>query len=79
MIANDQELSTNITQASSRNGKIFDKIIKPEVDDRLYRGILLDNGLKIMLISDKNADKSAAALDVNVGSLSDPFQVQGKL
>jgi secreted Zn-dependent insulinase-like peptidase len=79
MTTNNQNLSTDITQPSPCNTKIFNEIIKSENDDRLYRGVLLDNGLKVMLISDKNTNKSAAALSVNVGSLSDPFHVQGKL
>jgi len=41
-------------------------------DDRLYRSIRLQNGLEVLLIQDPNVDKSAAALDVHVGHLSDP-------
>ena len=37
----------------------------------------LDNGLRVMLISDPEAEKSAAALDVYVGSGSDPEDRQG--
>ena len=32
----------------------------------------LDNGMKVILISDPEADKSAASLDVGVGSALDP-------
>ncbi|MGI9316838.1 MAG: insulinase family protein [bacterium] len=46
--------------------------IKSEVDDKAYRGIELENGLKVMLVSDPDTDQAAAALDVNVGSGSDP-------
>lgn len=78
MIVNNQKLCTGApTQPSDCNGRIFDKIIKPKVDDREYRGILLNNGLRVMLISDKTTDKSAAALDVNVGSMFDPIKLQG--
>lgn len=41
-------------------------------DDRHYRLIRLNNDLEVMLIQDPNVDKSAAALDVHVGHLSDP-------
>lgn len=34
---------------------------------RLYRGLELENGMKVLLISDPTADKSAAAMDVHVG------------
>jgi len=34
---------------------------------RLYRGLELENGMKVLLISDPTTDKSAAAMDVHVG------------
>ena len=45
---------------------------KSERDDREYRLIQLDNGLKAVLVHDAKADKAAASLDVGVGHLSDP-------
>ncbi|XP_069140604.1 insulin-degrading enzyme-like isoform X1 [Argopecten irradians] len=54
-----------------------EKIIKSLQDKRLYRGIELTNGLKIMLVSDPETDKSSAAMDVHVGALSDPWETQG--
>ncbi|MRI34825.1 hypothetical protein EOPP23_17750 [Endozoicomonas sp. OPT23] len=47
-------------------------IIKSPADDRDYRYLTLDNGLKALLISDPDTDKAAAAVDVNVGSWQDP-------
>lgn len=47
-------------------------IQKPEKDDRDYRLIRLENGLKAMIIHDPTADKAAASLDVTVGHLHDP-------
>ncbi len=41
-------------------------------DDKAYRYIELDNGLRALLISDPDTTKSAAALDVYVGSASNP-------
>lgn len=41
-------------------------------DQRAFDYLRLDNGLKILLISDPEAEKSAVALDVNVGSGEDP-------
>ncbi|KAG0316487.1 Insulinase (Peptidase M16), partial [Dissophora globulifera] len=46
-------------------------------DDRLYRLIRLHNDLEVLLIQDPSVDKSAAALDVHVGHLSDPNNLQG--
>jgi hypothetical protein len=48
------------------------EIKKPEVDDRDYRCIKLENGLEVLLVHDANTDKSAASLDVEVGHLHDP-------
>lgn len=45
----------------------YDNIIKSAKDERLYRGLKLQNGLKALLISDSTTDISAASLAVNVG------------
>jgi len=42
-----------------------------------YRKIVLDNELKVILVSDKQYNKSAASMNVLVGSLSDPKEYQG--
>lgn len=53
-------------------------IEKPALEDRAYRHIKLANSLNVLVISDPSADKSAAALDVNVGSFGDKrFNVPG--
>jgi len=56
---------------------IDDEIVKASVDDRLYRLITLPNKLDVLLISDPSTDKASAAIDVNVGHLSDPEDVPG--
>ncbi|XP_045108140.1 insulin-degrading enzyme-like isoform X1 [Portunus trituberculatus] len=55
----------------------MDTIVKSEEDQRQYRALVLDNDLKVLLISDPATDKSAAALDVHVGSMSDPTELPG--
>ncbi len=55
----------------------FHEIIKSPEDQRKYRGLLFENGLKILLISDPTTDQSAAAMDVNVGCMQDPWELQG--
>ncbi|KAL0093600.1 ubiquinol-cytochrome c reductase core subunit 2 [Phycomyces blakesleeanus] len=51
---------------------------KSDNDDRQYRLIkLTSNDLEVLLMHDKNTDKSSAALDVHVGHLSDPTELQG--
>ncbi|KAG0178612.1 Insulinase (Peptidase M16) [Apophysomyces sp. BC1034] len=51
---------------------------KSDNDDRYYRLIkLAENDLEVLLVHDKDTDKSSAALDVHVGHLSDPDDLQG--
>jgi Secreted/periplasmic Zn-dependent peptidases, insulinase-like len=56
---------------------ISDIMEKPLLDDRSYRVIQLLNQLEILLIHDPDTDKAAAAMDVNVGSFSDPDDLPG--
>lgn len=44
---------------------------------RSGRLIMLENGMEALLISDPTTDKAAAAMDVKVGHLSDPEDLQG--
>ena len=57
--------------------KVFDKIEQSSQDDRQYRGFLLNNGLKCLVISDPHTDRSAASLDVNTGYMLDPKEFPG--
>ena len=52
-------------------------VITSPLDTNQYRSLTLDNGLQVMLVSDANADKAAAALDVHIGSGHDPEDRQG--
>ncbi|KAK7485900.1 hypothetical protein BaRGS_00022895, partial [Batillaria attramentaria] len=54
-----------------------DNIIRSENDNRQYRGLELNNGMKILLVSDQETDKSAAAMDVNIGHMKDPRDIPG--
>jgi protease-3 len=46
-------------------------------DNRNYAAVTLDNGLKVLMVSDSETEKSAAALSVGVGAFSDPMDFQG--
>ena len=59
-------LSSMALPAGIKN--VTDDIIKSEEDKRLYRGLELNNGMKILLISDPTTDKSSASMDVNIGT-----------
>lgn len=48
-----------------------------DIDDRQYHYQELDNGLKVLLVSDPDTDKAAAALNVDVGNYNDPWERQG--
>ncbi|KAI9474731.1 metalloprotease [Coemansia sp. RSA 989] len=50
---------------------------KSPSDSRSYRLIRLHNGLVAMVVHDEEESKACASLDVNVGSLADPFELQG--
>jgi secreted Zn-dependent insulinase-like peptidase len=52
-------------------------VMKSPNDDRVYEAFVLPNGLKALVISDPSTDKAAAALDVHIGSGSDPVERQG--
>ncbi|XP_014486429.1 PREDICTED: insulin-degrading enzyme-like [Dinoponera quadriceps] len=54
-----------------------DTIVKSENDNRLYRGLVLSNEMKVLLISDPSANMSAVALDVNIGTMFDPYDLLG--
>lgn len=51
-------------------------IVSPN-DSRAYRTLTLDNGLEVLLISDPDADKAAAAMNVAVGSSQNPESIPG--
>ncbi|KAG8523499.1 Insulin-degrading enzyme [Galemys pyrenaicus] len=57
--------------------RLENHIVKSPEDKREYRGLELANGIKVLLISDPTTDKSSAALDVHIGSLSDPPNIAG--
>uniref|UniRef100_A0A0N4Z9W5 Insulin-degrading enzyme n=1 Tax=Parastrongyloides trichosuri TaxID=131310 RepID=A0A0N4Z9W5_PARTI len=57
--------------------KKYEDIVKSEGDKRQYRGLEFENKIKVLLVSDPECDKAAAALDVNVGYLMDPREYPG--
>ena len=45
------------------------RIVQPKTDEAEYDFFVLANQMQVLLISDKNADKAAAAMDVSLSSL----------
>jgi len=58
-------------------GKVDSLPGKAETDRSEYRKLVLENGLRVILLSDPDLNKSSAALSVDVGSLKDPDDRQG--
>jgi len=54
-----------------------DQISKSPRDTREYRAVTLDNGLKVVLVSDPTTETAAASVDVDAGSNSDPAAFPG--
>ncbi|XP_071638924.1 insulin-degrading enzyme-like [Temnothorax longispinosus] len=55
----------------------FDNIKHADNDYKLYRGLVLKNQMKILLISDPSTDISIAAMNVNIGYDRDPDDLPG--
>lgn len=52
-------------------------VVKSENDKRDYRYLILDNQLRVLLISDPTTEKAAAALDIQVGANQNPADRTG--
>ena len=76
-------ITPNVLQTKVSNGSSVDTSepvitpVKSENDKRSYAYHTLDNGLRVLLISDPATEMSAAALDVATGSRDDPEDRQG--
>jgi hypothetical protein len=79
--AQSQQIQTMADRhkATPQHGAVVvtDFMEKPALDIRSYRVIVLENRLEALLINDPETDKASAALDVNVGSFSDPKDMPG--
>lgn len=53
--------------------RVLGNVIKSQSDNRLYKAIRLKNDMECLIISDKEAKRSSAAMSVGVGSLQDPI------
>lgn len=52
-------------------------IAKSPNDKRIYKSKVLDNGLKVIVVQDPKAIKSAASIEINVGSNQEPDTYPG--
>jgi insulysin len=51
--------------------------LKSPTDTAVFRRFVLDNGMKVLLVSDPKFNKSGAALVVNTGQMDDPKDTEG--
>lgn len=51
--------------------------LQPSKDKLAYEELILDNGMRVVLVSDSTAEKGACSVDVKVGSFSDPTAFPG--
>ncbi|NCP64382.1 MAG: peptidase M16 [Paraglaciecola sp.] len=72
-------LNTQPAITSNQPATATSTVVKSPIDKREYRYVMLDNGLKVLLISDPQADKSAAAMDVSAGAFHAPRDRAGLL
>ncbi|MGR4069987.1 insulinase family protein [Billgrantia sp. C5P2] len=77
-------LVTSLAQAQPPDDtaaeEAVDEVVLPHVsphDNRDYRVLRLDNGLTALLVSDPEADRAAASMNVGVGSAQDPDDLAG--
>ncbi len=66
-----------ITILFSYSSYASNNVIKSPIDEKQYRYLELDNRLRVLIVSDSETDKSAASLDVHIGSGSDPRDWEG--
>ncbi|MBT3458732.1 MAG: peptidase M16, partial [Halieaceae bacterium] len=71
-----REESHETTSDSSLDSPVVSVIVSPN-DSREYRSLSLANGIEVLLVSDPQVEKSAAALSVGVGLMFDPMDYQG--
>jgi len=71
-----QDVDTNVSSSAQEKGtKILadgDDFIKPTLDTRSYRSILLPNNLQALLVSDPETDVEAGAVHIKAGHFDDP-------
>lgn len=53
------------------------QVIKSPYDTREFEALRLDNNLRVLLVSDAEAEKAAVSMDVGVGSGANPLQRPG--
>jgi len=61
----------------TRKSALKQQVEKSPLDRRTYKALSLSNGLRVLIVSDPEADSAAAAMDVHVGYFNDPDDLPG--
>jgi secreted Zn-dependent insulinase-like peptidase len=72
-----EDKSENVIPTMGLEKPLMSPLIQSKSDKRQYKFITLPNSLKCLLVSDPEADKSAASLDVHVGCALDKKPLYG--
>ncbi|TXR54096.1 insulinase family protein [Reinekea thalattae] len=67
-------LAVKLTKFTSKNAS---NIEVSDQETRTFKSLTLNNGLKVILVSDSESDKAAAALNVFSGSWANPADIPG--
>ncbi len=70
-------LPASLNAATQGWQPLAETVQKSQQDPRQYQAIRLENGMTVLLVSDKQATKSLASLILPVGSLQNPRDQQG--
>lgn len=78
-VANDAVSTTDVAplETSGVAWGATTNILRAPLDNRIYEAYQLENGLRVLLCSDKSSNQAAAAMGVHVGACSDPPEVPG--
>lgn len=63
--------------SQARSAENPSNIVVSDFETRNFQTYQLDNGLRVLLVSDTDSDKAAAAMNVSVGSWSNPDDLPG--
>ena len=66
-----------LTSCATLDRQAASAIAKGDIDQREYHLLEMDNRLRVLLISDPEAEKAAASMDLHFGSGADPEDRQG--
>lgn len=71
------DTSADVTIATPYTKSLTEEVKKRGNDKRSYSAFALPNGMRVLVVSDPQSVNAAAAVDVHVGSFSDPVDIPG--